>query len=168
MTRYSAANNPPAIASRSPTIARLETVKSNPEITRTPAIATADPASTARVVCMPPIRSMRTTQTNWVVTSAVAAATEVSLRAATHVPKWSASMLPASPHRSHLTRPIVASSRRFSVSANGAMSIVAPALRQNAIASTGAAVAAINGPDTETPTIAITASRTGTKQVCRR
>src|SRR5262249_13177484 len=85
-------------------------------------------------------------------TSAVAEATDVIVRLGTHVPKWTASAIPASTAVLHARAPT-----RSSRTAK-AVTPAPKTLRHRAIASAGAAVAAMSGPENDTPVIATASS----------
>ncbi len=155
---YAAAAMPPTNASASPTIARVDTVKSTPDTTSTPANANPRPTTTLAPYLSPCTSCQATIHASCRVTSAVADATEVSVSDDTQVAKCRASAAPEM-MTSRRRRPFsAASSSRRRVTAVGASAIVANALRQKAIASGGTTAAAINGPDSETAKTA-TASR---------
>src|SRR5665811_452632 len=156
------------MASMSPVNARRESAKSKPEMTRTPLVAKTMPTIAAAPGLIPRNRSMRTTQMSCVVTSAVAAATLVSFSDETQVAKCAASMVPAKAASNQSRAFIAPISSRRRTTATGAIAAVPKALRQKAIVSAGALVAAINGPDAETPRTAITARSAFTRSVCRR
>ncbi len=109
---------------------------------------------------------MIATKTVCVETRAVADATEVIVTLGTQVAKWAASATPA---KAASTRPrvlIAPSSARLRTTALATVKPAPIALRQKAMASAGAAVAAMSGPDIETPITAMTrtpASRGGGK-----
>ncbi len=96
-------------------------------------------------------------KTGCVHTSAVADATLVIVRLGTHVAKWTASANPASVAVSHAHASTLALRNPRATSTEAAAP--APrALRHKAMASAGAAVAAINGPEKDTPATATTRS----------
>src|SRR5699024_2643700 len=150
---------PPATASRSPVRARADSVKSTPVMTTTPHTAKNVPVTTVMLIDCPVSQSITTTHTTWLETKAVAAATDVSLSAVTHVAKCPASMTPAITHpaqvRADGRRRLAAAN---DVTANGAETSAAPALRHIAIASGAAGVAAISGPEALTPSTATNAN----------
>ena len=96
--------------------------------------------------------------TAWVATSAVAEATEVSLTDGTQVPKCRARNSPATAATVQPRRSRPANSRRCRSPVSTPVLPAPSAFRQNAMASAGAAVAAMIGPEAETPASA-TASR---------
>src|SRR2546429_4708012 len=93
--------------------------------------------------------AMSPCHTGWVATSAVDAATPVSLALGTHVPKCTASAVPARRLAASADRPAVASSRRRTVTVTGASTPTANVLRQHAMARAGAAAYAMSGADGE-------------------
>ena len=134
-------------------------VKSTPVTSAAPITPTAMPSQATALIRRPSARARSAAQIGWVDTRAVADATLVSLRLGTQVPKCAASSTPAPRHPSHSRRLSCTISDRARNSATGASTVVAIALRQNAIANAGAAVAAISGPDVDTPRMAIAISQ---------
>ena len=122
------------------------------------------PHQARRGTSCPDARAISAAQIGWVATSAVDDATVVSSREGIQVPKCSASRAPAPSDSRSSRRFSRRSSARYRSSAHGAMAAVPKALRQNAMASAGAAVAAISGADVataETATASSTRSRPG-------
>jgi len=95
---------------------------------------------------------MRAAHNGWVATSAVEEATDVYVSDGTQVAKWAASSAPAAAETSTNLRFMARSSRHRRSSTTGAVNSAPRALRQKAIASPEAAVAAIKGAEVETAT----------------
>jgi hypothetical protein len=108
-------------------------------------------------------RAISAAHAGCVATNAVDEATEVNRRLVIHVAKCAASKTPAPPISCHSKRRSVRSRAPRRHNATGSKTPAAAALRQNAIAKAGAAVAAINGPDVET---AVTATAMSNRSVC--
>ncbi len=125
---------------------------------RIPANATTIPTQVRAVVRTPARRASSTAQTGWVATSAVAEATVVSRTPVIHVPKWAASSTPEAPMRRHSRRPTVTARHPSDRHANGAVAAAPSRQRQNEIASAGARIAALNGPEVAAARTATTSS----------
>ena len=103
-------------------------------------------------------RAIRPVKMDWVATRPVAEATEVYLTEGTQVPKCRARKTPARAASNQLRRLRAASCWRCRDTVSTAVKPAPKALRQNAMASAGAAVAAISGPLAETPASAISSN----------
>ena len=112
------------------------------------------PSHTRRLTGAPRKPESRAAQTGWVATSAVALATVVKLSDGIQVAKCRASSSPATTVSRISRRSRARSSARQRSSATGSSTPDAIALRQKAIASAGAAVAAMSGPEVLTVTSA--------------
>src|SRR5262249_2815190 len=153
-----AAGAPAGGPSRPPVPARPDS--RNPAPARTPAPRPAPPTPThpPRQTRRPRARASSAAHTGWVATSAVDEATEDSTTDGTQVPKCAASSDPASSDSHHCRRSSRRSSARRRSPAHGSSTPAAIAVRQNAMASAGAALAAMIGPAVDTAASA-TASR---------
>ena len=143
VTMYAPPKTPADSASTSPTNASPDTATSTPVTSSTPLRHTAVPTHARRGSRSPSSRPSRPAHTACEQTSAVEDATDVYSRLGMNVPKCAASAAPAS-SASHSDRADARPTRRRA-SANGASMTAAAPVRQNAIASAGAAVAAISG-----------------------
>src|SRR6266511_563572 len=128
----------------SPATARADTLTSAPVARAAPTTARPTPSQVALGTGIPRRRAISAAHTGWVATRAVAVATLVSFALGTHVPKCPARANPASTDNSPARRPSPGRNRSASwwrrpAIATGAMTPTARALRQNAIASAGAA-----------------------------
>jgi hypothetical protein len=101
---------------------------------------------------------MKAVKMLWVDTKAVDEATVVMVMLGTHVAKWAARANPAKADVAQVRRDTERSSPRRVATATIEANPAPKALRHNAIASAGAAVAAMSGPDIEIPPIATTSS----------
>src|SRR5439155_3693278 len=137
-------------ASKSPPSARGDTDRSAPATNAVPSAATTMPAHAMRGNRRPNHNAISPAKIGCAHTSAVADATDVMVRLGTQVPKCSARATPAP---AAISTPRSDRPRRATVEAAvAATASPAPqALRQNAIARAGAAVAAISGPENDTP-----------------
>jgi hypothetical protein len=137
---------------------------SAPVAASAPETAMPMPIHTIRDGRRPWPRAISPCQTGCVAPSATASATCVSFALGTQVPKWNASATPASAQLIRIGHPERRNSARNSVRrrvpATGASRTVDSALRQNAMASAGAAAYAMIGADEEIMTTASDNART--------
>jgi hypothetical protein len=117
------------------------------------------PTQAARGSVRPSISAIRPVKIGCVQTSAVAEATVVIVRLGTQVAKWTASATPARPAVAHVLTVSPRSSRSPRARTYDAAHPAPIVLRHKAIANAGAAVAAISGPENDTPAIATTSSK---------
>ena len=116
------------------------------------------PIHATRVIATPRRCAIRAAHTGCVATRAVEDATVVNRRLGIHVAKCAPSSSPDSAMSRHCAPVSARTSARWRAATSTAVSPEPSAVRQNAIASAGAAHAAINGPDVEIATTATASS----------
>ena len=116
------------------------------------------PNHATRVIATPRRCAIRAAHTGCVATRAVEDATVVNRRLGIHVAKCAPSSSPDSAMRRHCAPVSARTSARWRATTSTAVSPEPSAVRQNAIASAGAAHAAINGPEVEIATTATASS----------
>ena len=128
---------------------------SAPVASAAPATATAMPSQVAPAIGTRRARAISAAHTGWVQTRAVEVAAVVNFTLGTQVPKWTASATPARPHSAAVDRFMARTSGTRTVAVTGANTPTAKALRQNAMASAGAAAYVMRGADDDTAASAI-------------